>query len=152
MSLFVAGLIFSQQDVGQYVATQLQPVLGVDATAEITDLLQGLQQDISNSVVGIVLLIATVFAASLLYVALEDGVNIVWEAPRRPDTDRSEASPSGLAVGGGDAAAVDGVLERRVVVVLVGKLDRWASSQNCTFSPDTGIDARSAAMIAAAPR
>ena len=64
MSLFVAGLIFSQQDVGQYVATQLQPVLGVDATAEITDLLQGLQQDISNSVVGIVLLITTVFAAS----------------------------------------------------------------------------------------
>ena len=64
VSLFVAGLIFSQQDVGQYVATQLQPVLGVDATAEITDLLQGLQQDISNSVVGIVLLITTVFAAS----------------------------------------------------------------------------------------
>jgi membrane protein len=83
VALFVAGLIFSKQDVGQYVATQLEPVLGAEATTEITNLLEGLQNDLSNGLTGIVLLVVTVLAASMFYVALEDGVNLVWEAPRR---------------------------------------------------------------------
>lgn len=83
VALFVFGLFFSQQDVGQYVATQLEPVLGVEATAEIANLLEGLQNDLSGGLTGILLLIVTVFAASLFYVALEDGINLVWEAPRR---------------------------------------------------------------------
>ncbi len=41
VSLFVASLIFANQDVGQYVATQLGPVVGPDATGEITNLLKG---------------------------------------------------------------------------------------------------------------
>jgi hypothetical protein len=32
------------------------------------------------------------------------------------------------------------------------KFDRWASPQSCTRSADCGVGARSAAMIAAAPR
>ena len=32
------------------------------------------------------------------------------------------------------------------------KLERWASPQSCTFNPEFGLAARSAAMIAAPPR
>ena len=32
------------------------------------------------------------------------------------------------------------------------KFDRWASPHSCTVTPDRGVPARSAAMIAAAPR
>lgn len=83
VSLFVAGLIFSQQDVGQYVATQLDPVVGADAALQVADFLDGLEKEISNSNFGIVLLIVTAVAASFVFVALEDGMNIVWEVPHR---------------------------------------------------------------------
>jgi membrane protein len=83
VALFVAGLIFSQQDVGQYVATQIEPVVGANAAMEVAGLLDGLQEDISNSLGGIVLFVVTVVAASFVFVALQDGINIVWEAPRR---------------------------------------------------------------------
>jgi membrane protein len=83
VSLFVASLIFGNQDVGQYLTTQLEQVVGPDAAGEVTNLLNGLQRDVSNGLTGIVLIIATVVAASLVYVALEDGMGIVWEAPRR---------------------------------------------------------------------
>ena len=32
------------------------------------------------------------------------------------------------------------------------KFDRWASPHSCTVTPDTGVPARSDAMIRAAPR
>lgn len=83
VALFVASLIFSQQDVGQYVATQLEPVVGADAAMQVADFVDGLEREISNSNFGIVLFIVAAVAASFVFVALGDGMNIVWEVPHR---------------------------------------------------------------------
>jgi membrane protein len=127
VSLFVAGLIFSQQDVGQYLASQLEPIVGANAAAEVADFLDGLQEDISNSLDGIVLFIVTVVAASFVFVALQDGINIVWEAPRRRGLEaglKRRLLAVGLVLLGAAALAVG-----LIVSVILGAISEALSSR-----------------------
>jgi len=83
VSLSVAGLFVSTQDVQDYLATSLADFLGseADAVGEVmADALAG-----TGTVVGLggLGLISLVFTASLLVIALQDALNMIWEQPYR---------------------------------------------------------------------
>jgi membrane protein len=145
VTLFVASLIFSQQDVGQYVATQLEPVVGADAAMQVADFLDGLEKEISNSNFGIVLLIVTAVAASFVFIALEDGMNIVWDAPRRRGLEASvqrRILALGLVLLGAAAVAVG-----LVASVILGGISDALSSRGVIDAVADAVSSLLSALI-----
>ena len=83
VSLFVAGLIFSEQDIGSYLVEMIGEAAGSEAACTAADLLTQLELSMSTSGSGVVLFVATVITASFVFVALQDVMNLIWEVPPR---------------------------------------------------------------------
>ncbi len=83
VSLSLAGLIFQQEDVQDYLTQRLAAIFGADAgdtSAALAEVLDGFDSLVGLGVVGAVSL---VFTASLLVLALQDALNAIWERPVR---------------------------------------------------------------------
>ncbi len=79
----LAQVLFSQAEVQQFIAEQLQSILGQqeagDIATQLTDILSTGQSATSLGLIG---LISLVVAASLVFVALQDALNVIWNEPR----------------------------------------------------------------------
>jgi len=83
LAVALALVLFSQTEVQQFITEQLQSILGQqeagDIATKLTDIL-GTGQSASN--LGLFGLISLIVAASLVFVALQDALNVIWAQPR----------------------------------------------------------------------
>jgi membrane protein len=98
LSVAVAGLVLSNEDVTAYLQTQLDSLLGPEvasAAAEITD-----QISSSGTIAGLGIIgaVSLVFAASLVVLSLQDALNTIWEMPVRSGLRHSLARRVGAFV------------------------------------------------------
>lgn len=77
----VAGLLFSTQEVQSFLVEALDGFVQGDVEA----LAAGLAEELDGSLTGLGLIGAAtlLFAASLVFVALQDALNVIWHAPVR---------------------------------------------------------------------
>lgn len=83
VSLSIASIFFARDDVQTYLADQFTQLLGDDADnvgAAIASLLDDVGSFVGLGLVGVASLF---FAASVLVVALQDALNMIWESPVR---------------------------------------------------------------------
>jgi membrane protein len=83
LSVALAQLVFSQADVQQFLTDQLVRVFGqqeaTDIAAKLTEILDS---GSTTSNLGLFGLISLIVAASLVFVALQDALNVIWQQPR----------------------------------------------------------------------
>lgn len=83
-ALAVAGLVFSQSQMEAFLVDSLE-VLLTDVSVDLRNLTNTFVETIDRNAtigsLGIVGLISGVFAASLLFVALQDSLNTIWDIP-----------------------------------------------------------------------
>ena len=83
LAVALAQVLFSQDEVQQFITEQLQAIFGqqesVDIAVNLTDILSTAESAASLELVG---LISLIVAASLVFVALQDALNVIWAQPR----------------------------------------------------------------------
>lgn len=82
IAIAIAGLIFSESEIREFLAVRLDAFLATtEISAAAADLAASI--DASSSIGGLTILgLATgLFAASLLFVALQDTFNMIWDIP-----------------------------------------------------------------------
>lgn len=81
IAIFVASLLFTQEEIAAYVASQLSPVLQ-DAAGEVaTELAADIESPGTTAGLGVVGITSWAFAASVVFVALQDTFNVIWHRP-----------------------------------------------------------------------
>lgn len=83
LSVALASAVFSTDQVATFLSAQIQEVLG----QQVADLTSSVVQQVMGTVgagLGLLGLGALLFAASVLFVALQDALNVIWHAPYRP--------------------------------------------------------------------
>lgn len=82
LAVAVAGLVFSQQEVQAFLLENLESLLGAaEAEALANTASQGLGEASLGASVGAVGLASLLLAASLIFVALQDAFNVIWDVP-----------------------------------------------------------------------
>ena len=83
LSVALASAVFSTDQVATFLSAQIQDVLG----QQVADLSSSVVQQVTGTIgagLGLLGLGALLFAASVLFVALQDALNVIWHAPYRP--------------------------------------------------------------------
>lgn len=80
-AIAIAGLLFSESEIRQFIAEQLQTIFSDELSDAATELASIV--DTSSTIGGLAVLgvLSGVFAASLLFVALQDALNVIWDIP-----------------------------------------------------------------------
>lgn len=83
LSIALAQVLFSTAEVQEFLTDQLQTLLGrqeaTDLAAKVTEILDS---GATTSSLGLIGIISLFIAASLLFVALQDALNVIWDVPR----------------------------------------------------------------------
>jgi membrane protein len=79
LSVFIAGLVFSTQDIELFLAEQLALVAGQEVEVIAARLGSTIASSTTN--LGIIGFIALVVSGSLLFVAFQDALNTIWGVP-----------------------------------------------------------------------
>lgn len=80
-AIAIAGLIFSESEIRDFLMQQLTELLSADIGTAATDLAETIDTPSTISSLGTLGLISGIFAASVLFVALQDAFNVVWGFP-----------------------------------------------------------------------
>ena len=83
LSLLVAGVVFSDQDIEEFLDETLGNVLETDVTELSASLTEELHTGRSRSGLGLIGIGSLVVAASFVFVALEDAFAVIWHVPVR---------------------------------------------------------------------
>jgi membrane protein len=82
----VAGLVFSQAEIEAFLIDSLDALVA-DASDEVRELVATLASTIdhpsTSGGLAVISAVSGVFAASLLFVALQDSLNMIWDLPVR---------------------------------------------------------------------
>ena len=83
LAVALAQVLFSQADVQQFLTEQMESIFGqqeaTDIATKITEILDNGETTTSLGLIGI---ISLVIAASLVFVALQDALNVIWNQPK----------------------------------------------------------------------
>lgn len=83
LGVVLAGLVFSQEEVQAFVAQQLGDALGIDADAVATAIATRLDDASLSAGLGVIGAVSLLIAASFVFVALQDALNVIWHVPVR---------------------------------------------------------------------
>jgi len=83
LSLALSSAVFSTDQVAAFLSAQIKDVLGQEAAALSSSLMQEVMGTVGAGL-GLLGLGALLFAASVLFVALQDALNVIWHAPYLP--------------------------------------------------------------------
>ena len=83
LAILVAGLLFTRQEVASYVDDRLQDLLEVQSADVGARIAAELDAPGFGAGLGFVGLGSLLFAASLVFLALQDALNIIWDEPVR---------------------------------------------------------------------
>ena len=81
ISLAVAGLVIDQADVEQFLSSLLGDVFETDATAFTAEVGSTIDTDATVGSLGLLGLGSLILTASLVFVALQDAFDVIWEVP-----------------------------------------------------------------------
>jgi membrane protein len=81
LSIALAQVVFSQAQVESTLGNLLVSLFGSDAEPLADAIVKGLDSSGATVGVGVIGFISLIVAASLLFVALEDALNVIWDVP-----------------------------------------------------------------------
>ncbi|WP_040491977.1 YihY/virulence factor BrkB family protein [Ilumatobacter nonamiensis] len=81
ISLAVAGLVVDQADVNELVSSILSNVFDTDASEFSSEVSQTIDSGSTASGLGVFGLVSLLLTASLVFVALQDAFDTIWEVP-----------------------------------------------------------------------
>jgi membrane protein len=87
--VIVADLLVDYDAVIAFVATPLADLLGQDVDQVAAALIDRIPSDGASSTLGLVGVAALVVSASLLFLALQDALNVIWDSPVQPGFGRT---------------------------------------------------------------
>lgn len=80
-ALAIAGLLFSSSEIREFIGDQLGPVASAEMVAAVEQLAVAVDLPAAVGSLTVFGLAAAVFASSLLFVALQDTFNVIWDIP-----------------------------------------------------------------------
>lgn len=81
LSILVAGLVFSQEEIRSFLADQLDTLLDLDLDTVSVDLAEQVGATSTLTSLGIVGVASALLSASLVFVALQDAFNVIFDLP-----------------------------------------------------------------------
>jgi membrane protein len=82
LAVSMASIFFGKELVTGEFYARINDVLGADVAVLITDAVESMSLDASETVLPVVSLVIMVFTGTLLFVAWREVVNIIWRVPR----------------------------------------------------------------------
>lgn len=83
LAVVLASLVFSTQEIENYVADAVDSALHADMNEFTTQLTQEAESNSVRGGLGVIGLVSLVIAASFLFLALEDALKVIWHEPVR---------------------------------------------------------------------
>jgi membrane protein len=83
-SVAVAGVIFSEAEIQAFLVESLEAILSevpADVRAVVDNLAGTIDRSASSGALAAISVVVGVFAASLLFLALQDALNVIWDIP-----------------------------------------------------------------------
>ena len=80
----IAGLVFGQEAAEGRVVQELQGLVGPDAARSIETMIENARRPSTSVITALAGLMTLLIGAAGVFGQLQDALNIIWEAPRRP--------------------------------------------------------------------
>lgn len=81
LCLFIAGLVFSQDEVQLFISDHLSDTFSADLDASATQIAQELDGWSAEATLGVIGLIGLLIASTIVFVAVEDSLSLIFDLP-----------------------------------------------------------------------
>lgn len=81
IAIFIASLLFTNQQIAAYLVDRLGPLVGADVRQLAAELAADMDSPDTKTGLGVIGIGSWTFAASVAFVALQDTFNVIWHRP-----------------------------------------------------------------------